>query len=63
MCKACAPMQSLGQSPRVADLAVTRSASPARVLIPTYNREQVRTNNAFKILWMKDENFIIEVGF
>jgi hypothetical protein len=34
-CEARAPMQSLGQSPRVTDLADARSAWPARILIPT----------------------------
>jgi hypothetical protein len=57
-CEARAPMQSLGQSPGVTDLADARSAWPARVLIPTCNREQVRTNTAIKILQMKDVCFI-----
>jgi hypothetical protein len=47
-CEARAPMQSLGQSPGVTDLADARSAWPARDLIPTWNREQVRTNTAIK---------------
>ena len=58
MCEARAPMQSLGQSPGVTDLADARSAWQARVLIPTWNREQVRTNTAIKILRMKDVYFI-----
>jgi hypothetical protein len=58
MCEARAPMQSLGQSPGVTDLADARTAWPARVLIPTWNREQVRTNTAIKILRMKDVCFI-----
>jgi hypothetical protein len=61
-CKACAPMQSLGQSPGVTDLAEARSAWPARVLIPTWNQEQGRTNVAIKILCMNDESFIMKVG-
>jgi hypothetical protein len=56
-------MQSLGQSPRVTYLAGAWSAWPTRVLIPTWNREQVRTNTAIKIWWMNDECFIIEVWF
>jgi hypothetical protein len=62
-CEAWAPMQSVGQSPGVTDLADARSAWPARVLIPTWNREQVRTNTAKKKLWMKDVCFIKKVGF
>jgi hypothetical protein len=57
-CEARAPMQSLGQSPGVTDLADARSAWPARVLISTWNREQVRTNTAIKKLRMKDVCFI-----
>jgi hypothetical protein len=62
-CKARAPMQSLGQSPGVIDIADARSAWPERVLIPTWNWEQVRTNTAIKKLRMKDVCFIKKVGF
>jgi hypothetical protein len=62
-CEARAPMQSLGQSLGVTDLADAQSAWLARVLIPTWNREQVRTNTAIKILRMKDVCFIQKVGF
>jgi hypothetical protein len=62
-CEARAPMQSLGQSLGVTDLVDAWSAWPARVLIPTWSREQVRTNTAIKKLWMKDVCFIQKVGF
>jgi hypothetical protein len=62
-CEACAPMQSLGRSLGVTDLTDARSAWPARVLIPTWNQEQVKTNIAIKILQMKDICFIQKVGF
>jgi hypothetical protein len=58
-CEARAPMQSLG----VTDLVDARSAWPARVLIRTWNREQIRTNTAIKKLRMKDVGFIKKVGF
>jgi hypothetical protein len=60
-CEARAPMQSLGQSPEIPILWM--QAWPVRVLIPTWNREQVRTNIAIKILWMKYVCFIQKVGF
>jgi hypothetical protein len=62
-CEARAPMQSLGQSPGVTDLADTRSAWPARVLSPTWNWDEVRTNIVIKKLRMKDVCFIQKVGF